>query len=137
MFGAKRGCPVCLQAGLSTLETAPHPALVARTPRVPRQLKAAPFTLAEARRHGLTLESLKSKAWKRLGSELYCWSGGQEDPWRLLAAWGRLVPPKAIFAGKTAAWILGPDFEPGQPCRDCRADGIHCSLPRRPECAAL
>jgi len=82
---------------------------------VPRQLKAAPFTLAEARRHGLTLESLKSKAWKRLGSELYCWSGGQEDPWRLLAAWGRLVPPKAIFAGKTAAWILGLDFEPANP----------------------
>jgi very-short-patch-repair endonuclease len=82
---------------------------------VPRQLKAAPFTLAEARRHGLTLESLKGKAWKRLGSELYCWRGGQEDPWRLLAAWARLVPPKAIFAGKTAAWILGLDFEPANP----------------------
>jgi len=88
---------------------------MARTPRVPRQLKAAPFTLAEARRHGLTLESLKSQAWKRLGTELYCWKDLREDPWRLLAAWARLLPPKAIFAGKSAAWILGLDFEPANP----------------------
>jgi very-short-patch-repair endonuclease len=89
--------------------------LVAITSRVPRHLKAAPFTLAEARSHGLTLESLKSKAWKRLASELYCWSGSREEPWLLLAAWARLLPATAVFAGKTAAWILGLDFEPAKP----------------------
>ena len=88
---------------------------VAISPWVPLDLKAAPFTLAEARSHGLTLESLKSKAWKRLATELYCWRGHREDPWLLLAAWARLVPPKAVFAGKTAAWILGLDFQPANP----------------------
>jgi len=88
---------------------------VARTARVPRDLRAAPFTLADARKHGLTLESLKSKAWKRLGTELYCSNLCQVDPQLLLVAWARLVPPQAVFACKTAAWILGLDFDPANP----------------------
>jgi Protein of unknown function (DUF559) len=75
----------------------------------------APFTLADAREYGLTLESLKSKAWKRLGTELYCSNVCQVDPQLLLAAWARLVPPEAVFACKTAAWILGLDFDPANP----------------------
>ena len=88
---------------------------VPRTPHIPRQLKAAPFTLDDARRHGLTPSALRSKAWRRIGFELYCWEGLRPDPWAHLAAWARVLPPKAVFAGKTAAWMLGLDFEPTDP----------------------
>lgn len=33
----------------------------------------------------------------------------------LLLAWQRLLPPDAIFAGATAAWILGLDLVPNEP----------------------
>src|SRR5438067_1911360 len=88
---------------------------VPRTPHIPRQLKAAPFTLADARRHGLTPSALRSKAWRRIGFELYCWEGLRPDPWATLAAWARMLSPKAVFAGKTAAWMLGLDFQPTNP----------------------
>ena len=88
---------------------------MAKTARVPRQLKAAPFTLAEARTFGITLDALRGKAWRRLGSELYCWKGFRDDPWLLLAAWSRRLPAESVFSGKTAAFILGLDFEPANP----------------------
>jgi len=78
-------------------------------------LTKGPFRLEEARRAGLTLSMLRGRAWKRLGSELYCWSGVREDPWKLLSAWGRRLPPEAVFAGATAAWILGLDLCPNNP----------------------
>jgi Protein of unknown function (DUF559) len=89
--------------------------VVPRTPRIPQQLKTAPFSLAEARQHGLTASALKGQAWRRLGFELYCWRGLREDPSRVLAAWARMLPPTAAFAGKTAAWIHGLDFKPTDP----------------------
>jgi very-short-patch-repair endonuclease len=33
----------------------------------------------------------------------------------LLSAWQRLLPPEAVFAGATAAWILGLDLVPNEP----------------------
>lgn len=33
----------------------------------------------------------------------------------LLAAWQRLLPPEAVFAGATAAWMLGLDLVPNEP----------------------
>jgi len=88
---------------------------MSRTPRIPDELKVRPFSLGEARQAGLTLKSLKSRAWRRLGSELYCWSGLAEDPWQVLSAWQRLLPPETVFAGSTAAWISGLDFSPTDP----------------------
>lgn len=88
---------------------------VSRTPHVPRQLTQRPFTLQEARQVGLTLSALRSKAWRRLGSELYCHSDLREDPLRLLSAWRVLLPEDAVFAGATAGWLLGLDLEPTNP----------------------
>jgi very-short-patch-repair endonuclease len=92
-----------------------HPAAVARTPNVPLELTKRPFSLEEARAAGLTLSSLRGKAWRRLGAELYCWHGLHVDPWLLLAAWRDLLPADAVFAGATAAWMLGLDFHPTNP----------------------
>src|SRR5260370_38450424 len=82
---------------------------MSRTPRIPNALTKKPFSLEEARQHGLTLSSLRGKVWRRLGSELYCWQGLRHDPWLLLSALHRLLPPDAVFAGATAAWMFGLD----------------------------
>jgi len=74
---------------------------------VPAVLRNGPFTLAEARAAGLTQECLRSKSWRRLGQGLYCWRAWDEEPWQLLAAWQRMLPSKALFAGATAAWLWG------------------------------
>lgn len=87
-----------------------HPASVARRPRIPPELTKRPFRLEEARVAGLTLSCLRGTAWRRLDAELYCWSGLREDPWILLSAWRRLLPPEAVFAASTAAWLLGLDY---------------------------
>ena len=88
---------------------------MARTPRIPLELTKRPFSLEEARAAGLTLSSLRGKTWRRLGAELYCWQGLHEDPWLLLSVWRDLLPPDAVFAGATAAWMLGLDFDPTNP----------------------
>jgi very-short-patch-repair endonuclease len=59
--------------------------------------------------------SLQGRAWRRLGTGLYCWRGLEEDPWEVLRAWQDLLPANALFAGPTAAWIMGLDFEPTNP----------------------
>ena len=86
-----------------------------RRPQVPSELTKGPFSLEEARARGLTRSALRSTAWQHLGSELYCRNGVREDPRRLLSAWQRLLPPEAVFAGATAAWILGLDLVPNNP----------------------
>ena len=88
---------------------------MARTPRIPMELKERPFSLAEARAAGLTWRSLQGKAWRRLGAGLYCWSGMDEDLWQVLRAWQDSLPEEALFAGATAAWIAGLDFKPIDP----------------------
>jgi hypothetical protein len=88
---------------------------MARTPRIPLELKDRPFTLPEARAAGLTWRSLQGKAWRRLGARLYCWSGMDEDPWEVLRAWQDSLPEDAVFTGATAAWISGLDFKPIDP----------------------
>ena len=82
---------------------------------MPRELTKGPFLLSEARRAGITLSALKGKTWRRLGAELYVWDGAGADHWRLLSAWHRRLPREAVFAGVTAAWMLGLDFEPAVP----------------------
>jgi hypothetical protein len=88
---------------------------MARAPRIPAELQERPFSLAEARAAGLSWHSLQSKAWRRLGTGLYSWSGLPEDPWEILTAWQDLLPSNAVFAGETAAWISGLDFKPIHP----------------------
>ena len=86
-----------------------------RAPHVPPELQDRPFTLAQARAAGLTWSSLQGRAWRRLGTGLYCWRGLDEDPLYVLSAWQDLLPADAVFAGTTAAWISGLDFKPTNP----------------------
>lgn len=113
---------------------------MSRTPRIPTELTERPFSLGEARRAGLTKSSLKGRAWRRLAAGLYCWSGLAEDPWQVLCAWRDSLPKEALFAGKTAAWILGLDFNATDPVEIVvpRHSGIrsrpglsvrHCQIP--------
>ena len=98
-------------------ETPPprHRARVSRTPFIPAALTKKSFSLEEARRAGLTLSSLRGKVWRRVGAELYCWQGLRKDPWLQLSALYRLLPPEAVFAGATAAWMFGLDLAPTDP----------------------
>jgi Protein of unknown function (DUF559) len=88
---------------------------VGRTPCIPPELTRRPFFLEEARSAGLTLSALSGKTWQRLGAELYRWKELPDDPWLTLSAWRRLLPPKTVFAGATAAWLFGLDLEPTNP----------------------
>jgi very-short-patch-repair endonuclease len=88
---------------------------MSRTPRIPAALTKKPFSLEEGRRAGLTLSSLRGKAWRRLGAELYCWQGLRHDPWLQLSALHRTLPADAVFAGATAAWMFGLELNPIEP----------------------
>jgi very-short-patch-repair endonuclease len=88
---------------------------MARRARIPTELTKGPFCLEEARKAGVTLSMLRGKAWRRLGSKLYCRSGMHEDPWKLLLALRRGLPDEAAFAGATAAWLHGLDLHPDNP----------------------
>jgi very-short-patch-repair endonuclease len=86
-----------------------------RTPSIPPELTRRPFSLDEARDAGLTLSALSSKAWKRIGAELYRWAELPEDPWLTLSALRRMLPRETVFVGATAAWLHGLDVEPANP----------------------
>lgn len=64
---------------------------------------------------GITLDALRRKSWRRIGRELYCWTGLEDDRWRLLVAWRNRLPPDAAFAGLTAAWLHRLDVDPCHP----------------------
>src|SRR5450759_819369 len=113
---------------------------MSRTPRIPTELTERPFSLGEARTAGLTKGSLKGRAWRRIGAGLYCWAGLAEDPWQVLRAWRDSLPKEALFAGATAAWISGLDFNATDPVEIVvpRHSGIrsrpglsvrHCQIP--------
>ena len=86
-----------------------------RTPRIPPELKSRPFSLDEARAAGVTPDALRRRSWRRLGREIYCWTGLREDPWQLLVAWRARLPPDSVFAGLTAAWLHRLDVDPLHP----------------------
>jgi very-short-patch-repair endonuclease len=88
---------------------------VARRPLIPTSLTKRPFTLEEALAVGVTKSMLRGRSWLRIGSQLYRWSGAADDYWRLLGAWQRRLPADIVFAGTTAAWMLGLDFRPADP----------------------
>jgi uncharacterized protein DUF559 len=88
---------------------------VGRRPRIPPELKLRPFSLDEAREAGLTLRSLSGKSWRRIGSGLYRWCGLPDDPWLTLSACRRALTREAVFAGRSAAWLLGLDLQATDP----------------------
>src|SRR5438094_9209551 len=82
---------------------------MARTPRIPKELTKAPFTLGVALRAGVSKSALRGRSWRRLGPELYCWVSLRDDAWQVLRA---LQPKVTAFAGRTAASLLGIDVTP-------------------------
>jgi very-short-patch-repair endonuclease len=81
---------------------------------IPSELNTRPFTLDEARAAGLTRRVLAGKAWRRIGSSIYCRAGLPEEPWQVLHAWHRRLPG-AVFTGLSAAWLHRLDVDPIHP----------------------
>jgi very-short-patch-repair endonuclease len=88
---------------------------VAPTPRIPPELTKGPFSVDEARRHGVSGAQLLGASWRRLGRGFYAWHEIAEAPMtRLIAAKLRL-PDAAVFTGPTAAWLHSLDIAPCSP----------------------
>jgi very-short-patch-repair endonuclease len=88
---------------------------VPRTPSVPAELKAGPFTIAAARHAGVTRARLRTAAYRPLGAGMYRWTALKETPLVTLAAVAKRLPAGAAFSGLTAAWLHGCDVEPCDP----------------------
>jgi very-short-patch-repair endonuclease len=58
--------------------------------------------------------ALQGRAWRRIGSELYCWIGLSPDRWQTLVAW-RSRLQEAAFAGFSSAWLYRIDVDPCNP----------------------
>jgi len=84
-------------------------------PRIPPELTKGPFTVEDARRHGVSRAQVLGASWRRLGRGIYAWHEIAEAPMtRLIAAKLRL-PDAAVFTGPTAAWLHGLDIPPCSP----------------------
>jgi Protein of unknown function (DUF559) len=88
---------------------------MAPSPRIPLGLRLGPFTVADARAAGISAKALRGNEWTRLERGIYCWSQVLVDPLRLLTALHRLYGRESVFAGRTAAWLLGICVDPAEP----------------------
>src|SRR2546422_4370696 len=95
---------------------------------IPAALTRGPFNLEEARRHGLTKDHLLGASWRRLGGGFYALGVIGDDPDVVLAAIGRRLPTRAVFSGRTAAWLHGLDLPP---CDPIEVTAPVASSPRR------
>lgn len=77
--------------------------------RVPPELRTTPFTVSEARSHGLTWKMLQSNSWRRVSRGQYASRAIPDDTMLRLAAVKERLPAGFAFSGSTAAWILGRD----------------------------
>lgn len=82
---------------------------------VHRDLTGGPITLAEARAAGVTRSQLRGSSWRRLGPQVYAWTGLPLTPGLVVEAIARRLPRGAAFAGRTAAWLHGHDIQPHDP----------------------
>src|SRR5882672_9611825 len=108
---------------------------MARAPRVPVELTTRPFTLEEARRHGLTRYHLRAATWRRLGGGFYAVREISDQPLVRLVAAAQRLPSGAVFSGRTAAWLHGLDVAPCDPIEAtgpmARLSEIERSIPQR------
>jgi len=88
---------------------------MAPTPRIPPELTRGPFTVEEARRHGVSRAQLLGASWRRLGRGVYAWHEIAEAPMMRLNAAKVRLPDAAVFTGPTAAWLHGLDIPPCSP----------------------
>lgn len=82
---------------------------------VARQLRAGPFTVAQARQLGLRWISLQTPHWIRLSRGQYCSSDIPREIRLILRAVEQRLPSEHAFSGPTAAWIWGLDVSPSNP----------------------
>lgn len=88
------------------------------TAAYPPALARRVFRGSEAVARGLlTPRQLQSRRWTRLYRDVYVDAELPVDHGVRIAAAGLLLPPKAVFAGRTAAWLRGVDalVEPDDP----------------------
>ena len=95
--------------------------------RLPTELQAGPFTLADAVRAGLDRWHLEGSSWRRLGPSVYAWAGLPDTPRLWLEAARLRLPPMAVFSGLTAAWLHGLDVVPCEPIEVTIPKGIGVS----------
>jgi very-short-patch-repair endonuclease len=88
----------------------------------PAELRAGPFTVPEARNHGLKWRSLQTNSWRRLSRGQYAWTDIPDNTELRLEAAQKRLPNPFAFSGRTAAWILGLDLSP--------CDPIEATVPR-------
>jgi very-short-patch-repair endonuclease len=94
---------------------------------IPVALTRGPFSLEEARRHGLTKDHLLGASWQRLGGGFYALRAIAHDPDVVLAATSRRLPMPAVFSGRTAGWLHGLDLPPFDPVEVTLPLGSHTS----------
>jgi len=77
-----------------------------------RQLPDRPITVSEARSLGLTWEQLQGRQWARVGYGYYCDADLGDDPITALTTVAMRMGRRAVFSGRTAAWLHGLDLLP-------------------------
>src|SRR4029077_15668428 len=88
---------------------------MAPIPRIPPDLTKGPFSVEEARRHGLSRAQLLGASWRRLGRGVYAWHEIAEAPMTGLVGAKLRLPDAAVFAGHPAAWLHGLEIAPCNP----------------------
>ncbi|PRX96288.1 DUF559 domain-containing protein [Allonocardiopsis opalescens] len=85
--------------------------LAALPPGVPAQLAAGPFRGTDAVRAGLlTRARLNGRTWRRLHRDVYVLASIPDDLRLRLRALALVLPPDAVFGGRTAAALHGVDL---------------------------
>lgn len=75
----------------------------------PPSLVVAPFTLAQARRVGVSPTALQSAPWRQVFRGVWAHEAVPETREMRLAAARLVLPTHAVLCGQTAAWIHGAD----------------------------
>src|ERR1700752_3278066 len=88
---------------------------VGKRPIRPSALLNGPFSIDEARRHGLDRWHMEGASRVRIGPKTYLWSGLRHNPVHMLEAARNRLPPGGAFSGLTAAWLHGIDVGPCDP----------------------
>lgn len=79
-----------------------------RRTSVPEALRAGPFTVVEARRHGVLLDMLRDRrTYRRLLHGVYAWTELPLTGQLWIDAAAKVLPPDAVFSHRTAARIWG------------------------------
>lgn len=83
-----------------------------RLPVVPPELLGRPFTVADARRAGLSAEQLRGPAWRRLFRGVYVTATTPLSVQLRARAAALVLPPEAVVCRGSAAWLHGIDITP-------------------------